>query len=112
MMQRCIFASKKNKGEIVEKPAVLGVFQSNVEKSRHHESVVVRGHPGDIPGFPMEIGTLGYNGHCVLVAGKHCPQCLSLVSDFGLLINLCISYFASTRVADSLEWYSYMLVSS
>ena len=37
-------------------------------------AVVVRGHPGDIPGFPVEIGILGYNGCCVLVAGKLCPQ--------------------------------------
>ena len=35
-----------------------------------------------------------------------------LLSFFLLIINLCISYFASTRVADSLEWYSYMLASS
>ena len=37
-------------------------------------AVVVRGHPGDIPGFPLEIGILGYNGCCVLVAGNLCPQ--------------------------------------
>ena len=38
--------------------------------------------------------------------------CLSLVSLCGVLINLCISYFASTRMGDSLEWYSYMMASS
>ena len=37
---------------------------------------------------------------------------LSLVSVFCLLVNLRFSYFASTRVADSLEWYSCMLTSS
>ena len=35
---------------------------------------VARGHPGDIPGFPVEMWTLGYNGCSVLVAGKLCPQ--------------------------------------
>ena len=44
-------------------------------------SVVVRGHPGDIPRFSIEIWMLGCNGCCVLVAGKLCPaECLSLVS--------------------------------
>ena len=28
-------------------------------------NVVVRGHPGDIPGFPVEIWILGHNGCCV-----------------------------------------------
>ena len=32
-------------------------------------NVVVWGHPGDIPGFPVDIWILGYNGCCVLVAG-------------------------------------------
>ena len=35
-------------------------------------AVVVRGHPGDVSGFPVEIWILGYSH--VLVAGKLCPQ--------------------------------------
>ena len=49
-------------------------------------AVVVRGHPGGIPGFPIEIWTLGYNRYCALVAGKPVVflscVCLSLVSVF------------------------------
>ena len=33
------------------------------------------------------------------------------VTLLGLLINLCISYFASPRVVDLVEWYSDMLAS-
>ena len=51
-------------------------------------AVVVRGHPGDIPDFPVEIGILGYNGYCVLVAGKHCPQCLSVSACANKLMHL------------------------
>ena len=76
------------------------------------EVVVVRGYPGDIPVFSIEIWILGCNGCCVLAAGKFCPQCLSIVSVCRLSINVCFSYFALTRVADSLEWYGYMLASS
>ena len=78
-------------------------------------AVVVRGHPGGIPGLPVEVWILGYSGCCVLVAGKLCSQqpLFSFVLSFFILrINLYISYFASTREADSLEWYSYMLASS
>ena len=79
-------------------------------------AVVVRGHPGGIPGFPIEIWILGNNGCCVLVAGKHCPQrAVSLLSLFSSSLtytwyaSIC-SYFASTRpVADS---YNNMLASS
>ena len=76
-------------------------------------AVVVRRHSGDISRFPIEVWILGCNGYCVLVAGKLCPLvCVSLSSQCGLQINLCISNFASTRMADSLKWYRHMLTSS
>ena len=74
--------------------------------------MVVRGHlgdPGDIPGFSVEIWILGYNECSVLVAGKFCTQqsILCFVFDFPFFsVIIHISYFASTRVADLLEWYS------
>ena len=77
--------------------------------------VAVRGHPRDIPGVSVDIWILGYNGCYVLVAGKVCPQqslfFCSVFPFFSVRVNVS-SYFASTRVADSLEWYICMLASS
>ena len=52
-------------------------------------------------------GSWGITDVASLIAGKHCPK--QAVTLFGLLISLCISYFASTGVVDLLGWYSYML---
>ena len=78
-------------------------------------TVVVRGHPGDIPGFRIEICILGYTGCCVRVAVGNIAHSslLFLLFVFPFFsVVIIISYFASTRVADSPEWYSYMLASS
>ena len=75
-------------------------------------AVVVRGYPGDIPGFAIEIWILGYNGCCVLVAGKLCPQqrlscvCLSCVFLFLVCVSflcvslscLCVVFYSNKRM--------------
>ena len=47
-------------------------------------AVVVRGHLGDILGFPIDIWNLGYNGCCVLTCcWEILPTAVSLLSLFG-----------------------------
>ena len=59
--------------------------------------VVVRGHPGDIPGFPVEIWILGYYGCCVLVAGKHYPQQSLSFLCLSFLFFLVVVHISSRR---------------
>ena len=67
---------------------------------------------GDIPGFAIDTWILGYNGCCVLVAGKLCPQqrlscvCLSCVFLFLVCVSflcvslscLCVVFYSNKRM--------------